>query len=357
MPTKIFLVADRDSYELSGAKDRFGKILKNYDVVHFSDFQLNPKLEDAVKGVDLYTQEGCNFVIAVGGGSSIDIAKLVRVFAANHGNPEDYVRKKAKLKARGNPLIAVPTTAGTGSESTQFAVVYIGKTKYSLDNLLVLPEVAIVDPSFTATLPPYQTASTGMDALSQAIESYWCIHSTDESKGYAREAIELAAANLVGAVQNPTTETRTAMSKAAHLAGKAINISRTTAPHAVSYPITSHFGVSHGHAVMLTLPGILIYNSAVAEHETLDSRGVGYVRTTMREIVALLGSSTAEGASQRIKSLMDDVELESRLSRLGITSADDVELIIKNGFNPDRVKNNPRRLTEEALRQILNDAI
>ena len=128
---------------------------------------------------------------AVGGGSVIDTAKMIKIFSANKGNPESYIRGEKEIEKSGPPMVAVPTTSGTGSESTHFAVVYIGKTKYSLAHKEhVLPEYAIVDPKFTYCLPKRITAETGIDALGQAIESYWAVGSTDESKGYAREAIK-----------------------------------------------------------------------------------------------------------------------------------------------------------------------
>src|SRR5207248_4789041 len=126
--------------------------------------------------------------------------------------------------------------------------------KYSVCHEFLLPDIAIVDPILTHKMSPRLTAITGMDALSQAIESYWSIHSTEESKGYAREAIRIIVDQLPKAVNEPTNDSRLAMARASHLAGKAINVTRTTAPHALSYALTSRFGVPHGQAVSLTLP-------------------------------------------------------------------------------------------------------
>jgi alcohol dehydrogenase class IV len=158
----------------------------------------------------------------------------------------------------GKPLIAIPTTSGTGTEATCFAVVYIDKTKYSLKHSSILPDYTIIDPTLTHAMPPLVTAATGMDALAQAIESYWGVKSTHESQAYAREAITLTLAYLKAACQNEV-EARDAMSRAANLAGKAINLTETTACHAVSYPITSYFNVPHGHAVALTLASMFGY--------------------------------------------------------------------------------------------------
>lgn len=353
-PRSIFLVTGKDSYIKSGAKSIMDTILKNYNIVHFQDFEINPKINNIEKGINIFKKNNCDFVIAVGGGSSIDVAKSINILSANKEVPIDYITNKKNIKNKGKVLVAIPTTSGSGSEATKFAVVYIDKTKCSLEHESMLPDYSIVDPQFTMNLPKNITASTGMDALCQAIESYWCINSTGESKNYARVAIKLVMKNLLGAVNNPSRENREAMAKAAHLAGKAINISKTTAPHAISYPITSYFNVPHGHAVALTLPSLLLYNSEIIQEDSLDKRGVDYVKQTIDEIVTLLGANNVEEAANKIKKLMVGISLITRLSELGIKKDGDIELIISRGFNPNRVNNNPRRLTEEALRKILD---
>ena len=352
-PTNIFLVTGTASYEKCGAKDAIQPILSGYKVTHFYDFEVSPKLKDIEKGINIFKESNCDFVIAVGGGSVMDVAKAVRIFAANEGEPIDYVNNKKTIQNKGAPLAAIPTTSGSGAEATHFAVVYIDKTKYSPAHQFMLPDYAIVDYQFTMTLPKNQTACTGMDALCQGIESYWCVNSTDESKKYAKEAIKLAMQNLGEAVNNPSERSREAMAKAAHLAGKAVNISKTTASHAISYPITSYFNVPHGHAVALTIPQMLAYNSQVTQEDVIDKRGPDYVKNIINEIASLVGAKNAEEAGKKITNLMKDIGLGTKLSEVGIKTDEDIEIIIKNGFNPDRVKNNPRALTEKALREIL----
>lgn len=356
-PKSIFLVAGKSSYVKSGAKKKLESILQKRNVVHFNEFQENPKIEDVMEGIRIFKQKKCDFVVAVGGGSSMDVAKLINILASNEGQLIEYIKNKKNIQKKGHTLVAIPTTAGSGSEATKFAVVYIGKAKHSLGHEFILPDYALVDPQFTMSLPKNITASAGMDALSQAIESCWCIYSTEESKRYAKEAIKLIIENLPLASNKPSKESRAAMAKAANLAGKAINITRTTACHAVSYPITSYFNVPHGHAVALTLASMLVYNSQVTEQDLLDKRGVNYVKKTINEIVSLLGAKNAEDASNKIKKLMRKTGLSTKLNELGIKTNSDIALIIKNGFNPYRVNNNPRKLTEEALRKILSELI
>ena len=354
-PSHIFLVTGKKSYGKSGAKKIIEQYLKDYNVTHFYDFEVNPKLPDIEKGIQLFKENNCDFVIAVGGGSVIDVAKSVNILAANLGEPIEYVKKGKNIKNKGSPLVAIPTTAGSGSETTHFAVLYMDKTKYSLAHDFILPNYALVDPQFIMSLPSYITACTGIDALSQAIESYWCINSTEESKSYAKEAIKLVMGNLPDTVKNPSKKSREAMARASYLAGKAINISRTTACHAISYPITSYFNVPHGHAVALTLVQMLVYNSQVSDEDILDRRGVTYVQKIIKEITNLIDTESVEEASKKITDLMKEIGLATRLSEIGIETEEDIELIIKEGFNPDRVKNNPRELTENRLNEILHN--
>ena len=144
------------------------------------------------------------------------------------------------------------------------------------------------------------------------------------------------------------------MAQAAHLAGKAINITKTTAAHAISYPLTSYFGIGHGHAAALTLPSLLEYNAQVTKQDLLDPRGVSYARQSISEIVELLAASDVSQAKNSLEKLINDIGLETRLSQLGIISEDNMELIVRNGFNPERIGNTPRLLTEQALREMLN---
>ncbi len=351
---KILLVTGKDSYHICGAEDHLNRILADYETDRFSDFSNNPKIEDVIKGIEVFKQSRCDVIIAVGGGSIVDMAKLINFFACNNIEPSDYVSLSTQRCQKGKPLIAIPTTAGTGSEATQFAVLYINRKKFSVDDKLILPDVAIVDPNLTMSLPRYVTATTGMDALSQAIESYWSINSNGESKALAQRAIELIMSNIVAAANRPTASARLAMAEATNLAGKAINITRTTACHSISYPLTSYFGIPHGHAVGLSLPSMLEYISGVCSSDVVDIRGCEYVRKTTDEIAAMLGAKDVPEAAEKIQNLMETIGLQTKLSPLGIKSQKDIEIIIDNGFNPDRVKNNPRKLTREALQEIIN---
>lgn len=351
-PQRILLVTGRASYTASGAEEALTPVLDGYTVSRFSEFQVNPRIEDVERGVAMLRGLGCDLVIGIGGGTALDIAKSVRLLAAQESEPRSYVTGGTPISRRGSPLIAIPTTAGSGSEATQFAVVYVDGVKHSLDHPWVLPDYSVVDPALSFSLPAEITASTGMDALAHAAESYWSVRSTEESRRYALEALSLVVTHLVEAVTRPSRESRSAMTRAAHLAGMAINISRTTACHAISYPITTHFGVPHGHAVALTLPQILVYNAGVTKDDLADERGVAWVRDSVRTLSQVIGAPDATGAADRLLQLMRAISLETSLERLGIRN---VDAIVAEAFN-QRLGNNPRRLTETGLREVLTAA-
>ena len=350
----IFLVTGKDSYVKSGAEKYLQKILADYKVTVFNDFTAIANIEDIKRGIVLFRENVYDVVLAVGGGHVIDTAKMINFFAINSFDSIESVKIDAKSIEEPKPLIAVPTTAGSGSEATHFAVFYIGFQKYSVAHQYILPNASIIDPLLTMSLPKKITATSGMDALCQAIESCWSVNSTEESKVYAKEAIKLILSNLSTAVNNPTKESRRCMIEGAHLAGKAINISKTTASHAISYPLTSRFDIPHGHAVALTIPSLLSYNYYVTDSDLLDTRGCDYVRNTVKEIMHLLGARNIEDAQEKIMMLMRDIGLEIRLVKLGVNK-EDIETIMEEAFSSDRVKSNPRKLTRPALREILRN--
>jgi alcohol dehydrogenase len=347
-PKKVFLVF-HEAYEKSGAKQKFADVLRSYDMESFSDILPNPTLEQVERGVAAFRNSKADLVVAIGGGSVMDTAKSLNLLAAQEGDALSYIKKERVITERGKPLVAIPTTAGTGAEVTRFAVVYVDKVKYSLSHEFLVPTYVVLDSEFTHSMPPRITAETGMDALAQCIESFWSKKATEESKEYARKGIELILSHVVKAVHNSTPEAREAMAQGAHLSGKAINISETTACHALSYPFTAHFNVPHGHAVALTLPAMIEFNA-----ETME-------KDVAAELFSLLGAnpSTSLGASiaaeaaENIRSLMKEIGLETKISKLGIESLEQIQDLVLKEINLERLGNNPRNLTPADIRLIL----
>lgn len=352
----VFCVLDDPAYEASGATNLLEPVLQNHRICRFRGFEVNPKLADVERGVTLARAFSPDYVLAVGGGTAIDLAKLIGCLMVQPSTALDVITGRQAIRNEGPPLIAIPTTAGTGSEATHFAVVYVGENKYSLAHPTLLPTHSIVDPQLTASLPRGIAAATGLDALCQGIESLWAVGATDESVAFATEAVELACANLVEAVNSPSEQSRMAMCRASHLAGKAINISKTTSSHALSYSITSNYGIPHGIAVALTLSQMLVFNANLSDEDCSDSRGANHVRQRIATIVRLLGATTPSDASDRFTAIVKKIGCPTSLAEAGITNMDQLQKIV-SAVNTERLSNNPRRATPAELCDLLSPSI
>jgi alcohol dehydrogenase class IV len=352
----IFLVTQKASYVSCGAEAILSDLLQGYRVCRFCDFVPNPEITDVEKGIERFNQHPFDVVVAVGGGSALDMAKMVKICAAQDISAREIVKNRKHIVNQGMPLIVIPTTSGSGSEATHFAVCYVGKTKYSVAHEYMLPDVAIIDPDLTASMPPALTAVTGIDAFSQSVESFWSVNSTEQSMADARTAIGLLLKHLYKAVHLSSPESRHAMCKASYLAGRAINISKTTAPHALSYAITSYFGVPHGQAVSLTLGAFLVYNSQVTDEDVADGRGADYVRYTIQGLNELLGCADAAASQNRILNFMRSIGLKTCLSDLGIKRPADHD-VIAGRVNLERLANNPRSVTRASIKKVISHLV
>tara|TARA_B100000780_G_C21120855_1_gene453998 strand:- start:1179 stop:2297 length:1119 start_codon:yes stop_codon:yes gene_type:complete len=351
---RIFIVCGKSSFALSGAEKILKELLHDYIIEYYSDYTANPKLDDVKKGVKVFNEFNPDLVISVGGGSAIDMAKMINTVSIHSDLiPENLVKGKDKIDRKGKPFIAIPTTAGSGSEATHFAVVYIDKVKYSLADDFLLPDYCILDAQLTMSTPRYIAASSAVDALSQSIESIWSIYSTEESIAFAKEAIRLIIDNVENAVNLGTRESKQSILYASHLAGKAINITKTTACHAISYPMTSYFGISHGNAVAVTIPEFLVWNYYLSELDIIDKRGISFVKNSIMEVVKLFNCDSIEATVKKIIELYQKIGIKTTLKDLGIISEQDIDLI-KSNVNIQRMNNNPRRVDGDSLSLILN---
>lgn len=314
IPKHCFVVRGHRSFEACGGKDVIEQLQKitHCQITEFEDFSVNPKYEEAQVGLEKLLQSNADMIVAIGGGSVLDMSKLIRHMAVEQGYSI--------------PLHAMPTTAGTGAEATHFAVVYIDGKKQSIAADDVLPDVAVVYPPFTYSNSKYQTACAGFDAVAQAIESFWAKGATDESQAYSVKALGLLWKQLPQLIQNPTEELRDQVAEGAYWAGRAINISTTTAPHAFSYAFTSHYNYPHGHAVALTFPFFVKLNGT-------------------KELFEMLGQSSEAVI----------VEMEKYISQLGLSlclaSSVDISGTLRE-VNLQRLANNPVELNEEITAEL-----
>lgn len=350
----IFFVVDKVALEKSGARNALESVLEKLEAATFSDFEANPKLIDVERGVSQYRKSQSDAIVALGGGSALDIGKLVGLLGNQSHSPRELITGQAAIQNSALPMIAIPTTAGTGSEATHFAVAYIDGQKYSVAHPSSLPDIAIVDPKLTLNLPPSITATTGLDAFCQAMESIWAVGSRYDSRAYAREALKLSWQHLRDAVSSPSLQCRSAMSLASYLAGKAINISKTTSSHALSYFLTSKYGIPHGMAVAITITQMLRYNSQVNENDCIDSRGVPFVRAQIDEILAALECNSVDQACDSITKFIRDLGCPASFHEAGIGDTQSIYEVITSA-NLERLSNNPRTCTVESLTKLFNE--
>lgn len=321
-------------------------------IFYFSDFQPNPLYENVQEGVKLFREEKCDAIIAVGGGSAMDVAKCIKLYGNLPGGGENGSWLTAEYVENNIPFLAMPTTAGTGSEATRFAVIYYDGKKQSVTSESFIPDTVLMDPDALITLPLYQKKATMCDALCHAIESFWSVNSTNESKEYSKAAIHGVVENMDGYLGN-TEEGRAGMLRAANTAGKAINITQTTAGHAMCYKITSLFGCAHGHAAILcdrVLFPWMIENT----DKCIDPRGEEYLKETLNEIGHAMGCVDAKAGAETLVKIFEKLDFE-------IPTVDDEKFKeLKTSVNPVRLKNHPIALSVETIdmlyHKILNGA-
>lgn len=351
---KILLVCDGSIKYQKDFNAYLSKIEKTgTNIIRFTDFQPNPLYDSVVKGVVVYREEHCDAIMVVGGGSAMDVAKCVKLYSNMQGNGENGDFLWQEVVPNKIPFLAMPTTAGTGSEVTCYAVIYYEGAKQSITHDSFIPETVLMDSSVLKTLPLYQKKCTMMDALCHAIESFWSVNSTEESKKYSCDAIKLVLANMQGYLDN-TEEGNAGMLMAAHTAGKAINITQTTAGHAMCYKVTSLFGVAHGHAAILCdrkLFPWMIRNTGMCT----DPRGEAFLKETFADISQAMGCNNSEEASVKLQEIFDSLQLD-----VPVATKEQFEQL-KTSVNPVRLKNHPVQLTVESIdalyHEILNSGV
>ena len=286
----VCLVTDGAAYGLCGAEKFFNDFFAGYTVLQLTHLVVpnaNPKVE-TVEGLLAQVWGNVDGFIAVGGGTTIDTTKLLNLAIVSQKPVKTLLAEKTAPDAL-KPCLAIPTTAGTGAEATRFAVCYDGEVKYSIDFEVIRPTDVVLIPEFTATLPVYQKASTNFDAYAQAVESLWAKGATDESREYANRALALMKEDN--------------WPEASYWAGRAIDISRTTAAHAFSYYLTSHYGIPHGHAVYMVFEYICRNNGHPEFIKTVPGL------KTLREL--------AQEKSVEWNTMVEDLFAHVNLKRLG----------------------------------------
>lgn len=261
--TVVVLVTDRPGGSRNGYMDAVISCLPSTPPLVYSDVHPEPSQDDALRLLDYLRAVEATTVVGLGGGSVLDTCKVACALAPTQLNLVDVMDRRSVLSHRKIPFIALPTTAGSGSEVTPFAVLINPRTgiKQSLSSVLLYPEVAIVSPSFLVSVPRQVAGNTGMDALAHAMEALWSIHSNPASDALAYRSVTLIAKHFLNHLNCPEDEaSRIGMATAATVAGMAFSNTFTAACHALSYPIGAEFNLPHGASCAITLDAVARLN-------------------------------------------------------------------------------------------------
>lgn len=336
--SKPVLVTDAALAEFQMTKDAMASL--GADAILFAEVEPNPTVASVDKLAKLIRDESRDVVVAIGGGSSLDCAKAACSVAVQGGSIRAYHSEQAKLDGRHLPLIAIPTTAGTGSEVTPISVLDDAEKgiKAPIANDNFFPKVALIDPELTLTVPRYVTACTGLDALAHAIEGYWSKNHQPICDVLALEAARLVVANLSRVLDDGADiEAREAMCRAALLAGMAFQVPKTAAVHACSYPLSNKYHQPHGAACAMTLDHFIRFNAPA-----MVERGMAFAKAA--------DFDSMDALADAVRDLKLQAGLPTRLSEIGVSESA-IDDLVKASFHPV-INNNPREVTASELKSL-----
>ncbi|MEM1523211.1 MAG: iron-containing alcohol dehydrogenase [Thermofilaceae archaeon] len=337
--SRALLVTGRSFAASSGLLQRLVDSLReaNLDVVVFPEVEPNPSLRTVERGARLAASKGVDVVVGFGGGSPLDAAKAIAAVLALGGAPSDHLYPKAVEKAL--PVVALPTTTGTGSEVTQYSVLVDpdARKKVVMQGPALVPRVAILDADVTDYMPGRLVASTGFDALSHALEAFISRRASPLSNLFALEAARIILSNLPSAVKG-SREARELMLYASMLAGVAINQAGSTLAHGLGYYLTVHHDLHHGVANALLLPHVLAF---YAER-------VGKVD----ELAASLNFRSWEELVERVCKLADEVGIPDSAASVGVTESELDRMAEEAMFYRRNIENGPVIPSLDEIKQI-----
>lgn len=348
---RVFLVAGKSFSKLPIGKE-IEEIFSDLGIssYHFSAFQANPRLEEVEAGIDAYSAFQGDSILAVGGGSALDTAKCIKLFA---GLSKEQSYLEQEFRENDIPLLVHPTTAGTGSESTPFAVIYKGGEKCSVEHESIYPKYRIEDARSLRSLPLYQKKVTLLDALSHAMEAIWSKYSNEDSRAYGQKAISLILTNYkaylslenkndakvqgkASSAEDPSQSVLESIAEAANLAGKAIAVTKTTAGHALSYKLGSIYQLPHGLATA-------IVNRALYPFMCREKNRMIHPENLLF-LAKCFSVETEEEGAKRYREILEDLEILPTLS----VKEGDLENLVA-AVNPERLSNHPIALREEDI--------
>ncbi len=346
---KIFVLCGKKSFVTSGAEDLFKKIITDKEIKIFYKKTELPILEELLEIINNIKNFKPDLILAVGGGAIIDYAKMANVVNARKDLADQIVNYSYQFKKKFTKLAVIPTTAGSGAEVTSNAVIYVDGIKHSFESELLIPDNFFLVPEFLISSPKKIKASAGFDAIAQALESLVSRKSNEQSVKFASKSLRVSVNSFVSFINDPNMKNATEMSIAANLAGKAISISKTTAPHAASYPFTSLFNISHGHAVSLFFERFFRFN-----FDNLDKSETSFdLKKRFDLIFNLFDVPNINDFNSKISLIKKKANLEDDLIKLNVDIKRSSENIIK-GINLLRLGNNPVKIDGKDIYEIIS---
>ena len=349
---KIYILCGKKSFKTSGALNFFYKFIPNKIFKFHYKYSEIPVLEELVEITKSIKSFKPDLILAVGGGAILDYAKIANIIDVRSDLADLIVNYTYPFKKKYTKLAVIPTTAGSGAEVTSNAVIYVEGIKYSFESDLLIPDHFFLIPEFLISAPNKIKASAGFDAIAQALESLISKKSNDQSLEYASKSLRVSINNYISFLNEPNLKNAAEMSIAANLAGKAINISKTTVPHATSYPFTSLFNISHGHAVGLFFEKFFKFN-----YENLNKSEVSFdLKKRFDLIFNLLDVPDINSFNSKISSLKKKAKLEDNMKLLKIDLEKNMKKII-GGVNLLRLGNNPIKINGDDIKNIILNKI
>jgi alcohol dehydrogenase len=346
---KIFILCGKKSFATSGAEIFFKALLNSKETKLFYKSSELPILEELIKIIKDIKNFKPDLILAVGGGAVIDYAKIANIVDVRDDLANLIINYSYPFTKKFTKIAVIPTTAGSGAEVTSNAVIYVDGIKHSFESELLIPDNFFLIPEFLISAPNKIKASAGFDAIAQALESLVSKKSNNQSVEYASKSLKISVNNYISFLNNPNLKNATKMSIASNLAGKAINISKTTAPHATSYPFTSLFNVSHGHAVGLFFENFFKFN-----FDNLDRSETSFnLKKRFDLIFNLFDVKNINDFNSKITLIKKQAKLEDNLNKLNIDVNKSSEKIMQ-GINMLRLGNNPVKIQEKDLIKIIN---
>ena len=347
---KIFILCGKNSFVTSGAKKFIEESLIKKEVKFLYKISNIPILEELIKIINDIRNFKPDLILAIGGGAIIDYAKIANLVEVKDNLKELIINYNYPFKNKYTKLAVIPTTAGSGAEVTSNAVIYVDQIKYSFENELLKPDNFFLIPEFLISAPYKIKSSAGFDAIAQAVESLLSKKSNEQSVEYASKSLRVSINSYISFLENPNIKNATEMSIASNLAGKAISISKTTAPHAASYPFTSLFNISHGHAVSLFFEKFIKYN-----FDNLNRSETNFnIKKRFDHLFKLFDTNNINEFNSKIILIKKKARLEDNLKILNIDINKSSEKIIK-GINLLRLGNNPVKINERDIYNIINE--